>query len=100
MTSSGKFTTPAVREYMLRARRESEETISVLANCRTTDEFLRGFGKVSVLVRRGTGNDKLAQAAEAIAAGGSQFSEDQLRALRDDFVRNARAFLSTTEGSI
>lgn len=100
MGNSERFTSPALREYTLRARHESEEVISALANCHSRVELLRGFRRVGTLVRQGTGNDQLAATAEMVAASGSQFSEDQLRTLRDDFVRNAHAFISATDGSV
>lgn len=91
---------PPVHAYMMKARRESEEIISTLSGCQTKQELIAGFAKAAAIVTSGTGNEQLAATCRMIASSGSEFSSEQIEVLRDDIVKNARAFIASTNSAV
>lgn len=90
---------PDVHAYMMKARRESDELIAVLSKCNSKQELLGGFARAAEIASTATGNEQLANACRTITSKGGDFSTHQLQVLRDDIVRNAKAFLASTEGA-
>lgn len=90
------FSSPKANEYFLLARLESERIIAVLSPCNSRRELLNGFDTVAIGVATGTRNRELVEVCRRVLSSSSEFSEDQLRTLRDDMVRNAGAFLAST----
>lgn len=92
---AGIGNTSPVKEYLQRQRESTERCLSILTRCRSRDEIIEGFGQIAALLRQS--NDPLAQAAEMASMGCKTLPEEHVLRLRDDFIKQCRAFLSATE---
>jgi hypothetical protein len=76
-------------------RENSERCLTILTQCRTRDEIVEGFGRVARLLREA--NDPVAQAVEMALTTSRELPDEHVLQLRDDFISQFKAFLSSTE---
>ena len=83
-----------VIQELRRQRENTERCLTILTQCRTRDEILEGFGRIATLLRQA--NDPLADAAEMAFTGCRGLPDEHVLQLRNDFIVQCRAFLSST----
>ncbi len=90
--------TKSVQQLLAQQRENTEMCISVLTNCRTRAEVLDGFTRAAQILKR-TG-DPLAEAVQKTALSASALPDEHVFRLRDDFIKDCRAFLSVTKRGV
>lgn len=83
-----------MKELFVQERRNTEKCLSILVLCRTRHEILSGFNKIAKLLRET--NDPLYEGAEKIAMQGGILPDEYVVRLKEDFIAQCRAFLSST----
>lgn len=84
-----------LKQELKRQRQNTKKCLSILTRCQTQDQIIEGFGKIARLLKQAS--DPLADAAEKASIGCRSLPDEYVLRLRDDFIRQCRAFLSATE---
>jgi hypothetical protein len=85
----------AVRWELKKQRENTERCLAILTKCRTRNEVIKGFDRISTLLSGA--NDPLADAAQKTAIGCRKLPDEYAFRLRDDFIGMCNAFLSATK---
>lgn len=92
------FSDPHAQKALLYLRRDSERIISTLSRHQTKSDLLNAFSTLASTLS--VHSQDQAGVCRGIVDSGFTLSETQLFVLRDDFLRNARAFLSSTSNAV
>lgn len=90
----GTGTSPLKRELQ-RQRENTEKCVLILSQCLTPREVIEGFRQIALLLRQAS--DPLVDAAELTARKAKSLTDEYILRLRDDFIRECKAFLSATD---
>jgi len=82
------------RQLLNTQRKNTKKCISILERCHTRAEIIKGFQKVSDLLKES--NDPVAEAVERTLLEADSLPDEHLLRLKDDFIQMCKAFLSST----